>query len=404
MSLKPQTNILELFESKDLVKICAPMVRYSKLQFRNLVRQYDCDLVFTPMILADSICKSSKARNNEFTTNLMDTPLVVQFAANEIHDFVGASYLVAPYCDGVDLNCGCPQRWAKEMKLGCEMLKNPQIVYDLVRQCRNTIPKPFTVSVKTRILKDLKRSVEIARQLEHSGVSFLTIHSRYPEDNCGPINQEALKNICESVQVPVVGNGGLTTLEECYELKTKTGIKGVMVANGILTNPELFSGSNKTSLQCIQKWLDICYNSTLTSTEYNSTEYYGTIHEKPHNLTFQCFHHHLVFMLEKVLTRKQRRVFNNFKCFKHVLIFLNEHLGIKPQLFTPETFSRYNSLDTDYSGREVCYNELNPSKNTCNMKPQHDYLATSGKFFNSKQNVDNVDVDSHWSDIFDEAD
>ena len=45
---------MELFSSGEPVKICAPMVRYSKLPFRNLVRLYDCDLAFSPMIMADS--------------------------------------------------------------------------------------------------------------------------------------------------------------------------------------------------------------------------------------------------------------------------------------------------------------------------------------------------------------
>lgn len=86
-------DILELFHEKDFVKICAPMVRYSKyveglqrlyrfpyvsylmsliffyrLPFRILARQYGCDLCYTPMIMADSFVQSAKARSNEFTT------------------------------------------------------------------------------------------------------------------------------------------------------------------------------------------------------------------------------------------------------------------------------------------------------------------------------------------------
>lgn len=45
------------------------MVRYSKLEFRTLVRKYGVDLCYTPMIMADSFCQSNKARLNEFTTN-----------------------------------------------------------------------------------------------------------------------------------------------------------------------------------------------------------------------------------------------------------------------------------------------------------------------------------------------
>jgi tRNA-dihydrouridine synthase 4 len=78
-SMKNPVNVMELFENKEIVKICAPMVRYSKLQFRNLVKTYNCDLCYTPMILADSFCKSAKARNNEFTTNLSQPVPTVTF-------------------------------------------------------------------------------------------------------------------------------------------------------------------------------------------------------------------------------------------------------------------------------------------------------------------------------------
>lgn len=52
------------------------MVRYSKLEFRALVRKYKTDLCFTPMIVANSFLRSEKARKIEFTTNIEDTPLV----------------------------------------------------------------------------------------------------------------------------------------------------------------------------------------------------------------------------------------------------------------------------------------------------------------------------------------
>lgn len=87
-----------------------------RLQFRTLVRSYDCDICFTPMILADSFKISDKARNNEFTTNLcrycvlfvhfyyssdqllviaVDVPLITQFAANNADDFVTAGCMVS---------------------------------------------------------------------------------------------------------------------------------------------------------------------------------------------------------------------------------------------------------------------------------------------------------------------
>lgn len=54
----------------------------------------------------------------------------------------------------MDLNCGCSQRWAKQQGIGCVLLENPHLIADIVQQCRNQISKPFTVSVKMRLLKD----------------------------------------------------------------------------------------------------------------------------------------------------------------------------------------------------------------------------------------------------------
>ncbi|CAH1996071.1 unnamed protein product [Acanthoscelides obtectus] len=395
-------DILDLFECNKVVKICAPMVRYSKLQFRNLVKIYGCDLTFTPMILADSFCQSEKARQNEFTTNLMDTPVIVQFAANTVHDFVGAAHLVSPYCNGVDLNCGCPQRWARDLGIGCEMLKDPQKVYDIVRQCRNQIGKPLTVSVKMRLLGETKTTVEIARQLENCGVSFITVHARIPSQSVGDINKTDLANIKDSVSVPVVGNGGVTSFEEALQLQVETGCDGVMVANGILNNPALFSNTTVTFKECIQDWVNICYNSTIPASKYNKIagSPIRSIDERPYNLTFQCFHHHLVFMLEKVLTRRQRQVFNNLKRFEEVEHFLETYFDVKPQLYEFEKFSRYACIETDYKDKDDIYKLLRPvdliDKNEWSF---YDCDNNDGKYFNYKQKeLQNDECD--WANIF----
>lgn len=101
---------IEMFHSGQLVKVCAPMVRYSKLSFRTLVRKYNCDLCYTPMIVAADFVRSAKARDSEFTTNQGDCPLIVQFAANDARLLSDAARIVCPYANGIDINCGCPQR------------------------------------------------------------------------------------------------------------------------------------------------------------------------------------------------------------------------------------------------------------------------------------------------------
>ena len=70
------------------------------------------------MIMSDSFVKSQQARDNELTTNSFDHPVIVQFAANNAKDFADATELVYKECDGVDLNCGCPQRYLTNCMTG----------------------------------------------------------------------------------------------------------------------------------------------------------------------------------------------------------------------------------------------------------------------------------------------
>ncbi|KAJ2946998.1 hypothetical protein O0L34_g16342 [Tuta absoluta] len=310
--MKSKTSIVELFSDAKInqkyLKVCAPMVRYSKVHFRTLVKNYGVNLCFTPMILADSFCQNEKARASEFATTISDTPLIVQFAANNAADFVDATTLLYPYVDGVDLNCGCPQRWAMKDGYGCALLSKPETIKELVRGVRSNFPNTFSISVKVRILKDLKKSIELCKQLEMCGVDFLTVHGRTPaQKSSGDVDKDALKKICQSLQIPVIANGGIKTLSDADDMYDVTHCNGVMAASAILNNPALFSGANRTPLDCIKMWIhlkDTCRDQ----------------------ITFQCYHHHLVFMLDKTLTKQQKQDFNVLSTFEDVDEYLCKYV------------------------------------------------------------------------------
>ena len=247
---------MDLFESDAPVKICAPMVRYSKLAFRNLVRLYGCDLAFSPMIMADSFFMSQKARDNELTTNTQDKPMIVQLAANKAHYFAGSAELVAGHCSGVDLNCGCPQRWAQKEGIGACLINKPEFVCDVVKQTRARVSDPsFSVSVKIRIHDDVSRTVDLCRQMERAGASFITVHGRTREQRGHPVNLDAIREIKQSVSLPVVANGDIRSLGDMEDTVAATGCDGVMAARGMLENPAMFAGDSRYQLKSLFKLL-----------------------------------------------------------------------------------------------------------------------------------------------------
>lgn len=84
-----------------------------------------------------------------------DTPLIAQFAANTVHEYLSSVEMVYPYVDGVDLNCGCPQRWAMQSGFGSALLQRPELMRDLTSTIRRNFPSPFSVSVKIRVQKPI---------------------------------------------------------------------------------------------------------------------------------------------------------------------------------------------------------------------------------------------------------
>ncbi|CAL1279190.1 unnamed protein product [Larinioides sclopetarius] len=218
-------SVMDLFESKELITMCAPMVRYSKLPFRMLVRKYGCDVAFTPMIISRSFIESEKARHSDFTTAAGDRPLIVQFAANNGVDLADATEIVCRYSDGVDLNCGCPQSWVLADGYGACLLNKPELVQDMIYQVRNRISDAkYTVSLKIRLHDDIRQSIEFCRQAQQAGASWISIHGRTKSQRNEPVNLDAIKLIKESVTIPVIGNGDILCLTDALEFHKHTGV------------------------------------------------------------------------------------------------------------------------------------------------------------------------------------
>ncbi|XP_067625567.1 tRNA-dihydrouridine(20a/20b) synthase [NAD(P)+]-like [Eurosta solidaginis] len=367
---RPHIDILNVFKaekntSHGFTRVSAPMVRYSKMEFRRLLRQHGVKLAFTPMIIADSFINSQKARYNEFTTSLEDIPCISQFAACDAHEFSLAAQLIYPYVDGVDLNCGCPQSWAISKGYGCGLLRHPELVKDIVETTRRVLPNNFSISVKLRLLngsgdQSLRSTVELARQLEKCGATFLTLHGRNMWQKVSdPLNINAMAEVKKSIQIPLIVNGNVRTWQDAKNLHAQTQADGVMAARGLLSNPTLFNeycGEAETSMECVQQWLDI------------ATRAGDHIH-------FQCFHHHLTFMWSSHMKRKLRLEFNNFTSKQQIFDFFEERYGLKPHTesySSPLEYTKCIYPQIKYDGVQV-----NKSSDVLAWNENSD-----GKFFN----------------------
>jgi len=280
-------------ENDTYVRVCAPMVRYSRLPFRQLVRSYGVDLVFSPMLISDSFLNSESARDADLRTNTTDGPLIVQFASNNGEDHGKIAQGLWGHCEGIDLNCGCPQRWVNALNYGDVLMKQPERIADIVKSARRAVPDDdFCISVKMRVFDDLKATVSLAQQIESMGAGLLSIHGRTHSERDQPVRDETIRIINETLSIPVNYNGSIESIYDCERAYKATGCLGMMVARGLLHNPGLFAGKELGDREVLTEWTQIAVEL---------------------GIPFSSYHKHLMYMLEKVTQRPETRVFNGLQ-------------------------------------------------------------------------------------------
>jgi len=100
-----------------------------------------------------------------------------------------------------------------------------------------------TVSVKIRVHKDLRETVDFVKTVEAAGVDFITIHGRLRSTpSSHPVDMDAIKLLTEHTTVPTISNGDVFSLADAKKHAEELGVDGVMSARGLLQNPALFAG------------------------------------------------------------------------------------------------------------------------------------------------------------------
>ncbi|KAG4302972.1 hypothetical protein PCANB_000730 [Pneumocystis canis] len=304
---------LNLFSSAKCKKrplyISGPMVRYSKLPFRSLVRNYNVDLAYTPMMIAKEFVFHPNARYCDFSTNLNDRPVISQFASNDPIVFGWAAEMISNYVDGISLNCGCPQSWAYQGGLGAHLMHDPQNVCEMVKAVKERCGKQMCIEVKIRIHSNLRKTVDWSQKVQAAGIDYIVVHGRRRNQRSSePVNLDAIKLIKESLSIPVVANGDVLTLSDVNHIAKYTNADGIMSSRGILSNPALFSGFNICPWSAIERFI-----------EYSLS--YG--------LNFHLFQQHLLKMMKKMLNRKESFELSNQIGIAGIIDWIDERFVLR---------------------------------------------------------------------------
>lgn len=229
------------FSKKDIVML-APLAGYTDLPFRSVAKEFGADVTISEMISSNALKYHSTRTFKMIEKAPSETPYIVQIAGSDVEVIKEAVLILNDIegIDGIDLNCGCPVPKIVSQCSGSSLLTDLPQMSRIIETIKKYSNKEYT-SVKSRLGFNEKIAPEIARACESAGADFITFHGRTRAGKYkAPIDYTPIKEAKLDVNIPVIANGDITSLEIAQHVKEYTNCDGIMIGRGAVGNPWIF--------------------------------------------------------------------------------------------------------------------------------------------------------------------
>lgn len=219
--------------------VAAPLAGVSDVVFRSIIRRYNQEsLVVTEMISSEALQQNRAQRIVD--TNDNDSPIAFQLSGHKPDVMLKAALIVSEYTDIIDINMGCPTPKIVKNGDGCALMKTPEIASKVVKHIVDNVDKPVTVKFRLGWDNNSINCVDIAKRMEDSGVSLITVHGRTRSQMyTGNAKWKKIALVKEAVSIPVIANGDVVSPETAQECLDVTGCDGIAIGRGLLGDPWL---------------------------------------------------------------------------------------------------------------------------------------------------------------------
>ncbi|BCE02178.1 tRNA dihydrouridine synthase DusB [Marinicellulosiphila megalodicopiae] len=222
--------------------ILAPMAGVTDRPFRVLCRKLGATLAVSEMLTADkSLWQSRKSIKRMDHTN-EPGPISVQIAGGDVDMLVEAAKINADHgAQIIDINMGCPAKKVCKKAAGSALLKDAQLVADIIENVVNAIDIPVTVKIRTGWDTQTNNCKQIAKIAEDCGAQAIAIHGRSRACKyLGEAEYESIALAKQSVTIPVFANGDITSAQKAKQVLDFTQADAIMIGRAAQGNPWIF--------------------------------------------------------------------------------------------------------------------------------------------------------------------
>ena len=217
----------------------APMAGYTDYSFRTLALNLGYGLVFTELVSAKGLEYKSNGSNLLLKCDNFDKTSAQIFGSEP--------YYMRRACEGeylkdfkvIDINMGCPVPKVYKNGEGSALLSDIKKAESIIKECVKS-GKNITIKIRTGLKEGDDVATEFSKMAEDSGAKMVTIHGRVREKYySGTPDYNAIYKAKKAVNIPVIANGGIFSVEDADKMIENTGADGVMIARGGFENPFL---------------------------------------------------------------------------------------------------------------------------------------------------------------------